>query len=41
MEKMRNPIVLSIARNGIVAALYYGLTMLMILVPAISQFGVI
>ena len=28
-----------IAGNGMVAALYYGLTMLMILVPAISQFG--
>ena len=41
MEKMRNPIVRHIARNGIVAALYYGLTMQMILVPAISQFGVI
>ena len=34
-----NPIVRRIARNGIVAALYYGLTMLMVLVPAISQFG--
>ena len=41
MEKTRSPIVRRIARNGVVAALYYGLTMLMILVLAISQFGVI
>ncbi len=41
MKNMRSPIVRRIARNGVVAALYYGLTMLMILVPAVSQFGVI
>ena len=29
----------AIAGNGMVAALYYGLTMLFMLVPAISQFG--
>ncbi len=32
-------IILRIAQNGMIAALYYGLTMLMVLVPAISQFG--
>ena len=34
-----NNIVRRIAQNGVVAALYYGLTMLFILVPVISQFG--
>ena len=38
MDKTHNRIML-IARNGIVAGLYYALTMLMVLVPAISQFG--
>ena len=35
----RSPIVRRIAQNGVVAALYYALTLLFIFVPAISQFG--
>lgn len=42
MEKREDPnlnVVRKIAENGVVAALYYGLTMLFMLVPVISQFG--
>ena len=39
MENDTHSRVRFIAENGIVAALYYGLTMLFIMVPAISQFG--
>lgn len=40
MEEDKNLITVKrIVQNGIVAALYYGLTMLFMLVPVISQFG--
>ena len=39
MENDTHERVRFIAENGIIAALYYGLTMLFIMVPVISQFG--
>ena len=38
-EKTTHKRILAIVQNGMVAALYYALTMLFIFVPAISQFG--